>query len=118
MVQDLIAYCSGTGGSMLVIGSAAGIAYMGLEDVSFSWYLKRVSPSAVAGYIAGIGTLPTSHSPGPRQGCVLGCCVVACHFQAASGALLLIAFAITKVYEQCSLGDCKRKDIDLATVPC
>jgi len=54
---DLIAYCAGTGGSMLVIGSAAGIAYMGLEKVNFGWYLKQLSPSAAAGYLAGVGTL-------------------------------------------------------------
>jgi hypothetical protein len=40
-----------------VIGSAAGIAYMGLENVSFGWYLKKVSPAAVAGYLAGVATL-------------------------------------------------------------
>jgi len=77
---DLIAYCAGTGGSMLVcprprrlqslataltariggqvIGSAAGIAYMSFErTVSFGWYLRNISPGAAAGYLAGIATL-------------------------------------------------------------
>eukprot|EP00802_Teleaulax_amphioxeia_P005117 Tamp_05121.p1 GENE.Tamp_05121~~Tamp_05121.p1 ORF type:complete len:565 (+),score=137.31 Tamp_05121:187-1695(+) len=54
---DLIAFCAGTGGSMLIIGSAAGIAYMGIEEVSFGWYLKRIAPGAVIGYLAGIATL-------------------------------------------------------------
>lgn len=54
---DLIALCAGTGGSILVIGSAAGVAYMGMENVSFAWYLKNVTPSAAAGYVAGITTL-------------------------------------------------------------
>lgn len=53
---QLIAYCAGTGGSILIIGSAAGVAYMGMESAEFVWYLKRVSPWALAGYLAGIGT--------------------------------------------------------------
>lgn len=40
---QLIAYCAGTGGSMLIIGSAAGVAYMGMEKVNFFWYLKKVN---------------------------------------------------------------------------
>ncbi|GAQ84367.1 Na+/H+ antiporter [Klebsormidium nitens] len=52
---QLIAYCAGTGGSILVIGSAAGVAYMGMEKVDFFWYLKKISPFALAGYMAGIG---------------------------------------------------------------
>lgn len=52
---QLIAYCAGTGGSMLIIGSAAGIVYMGLEKVDFFWYLKRISFAALVGYFAGIG---------------------------------------------------------------
>lgn len=51
---ELIAYCAGTGGSILIIGSAAGIVYMGLEKVDFFWYLKNISLSALAGYFAGI----------------------------------------------------------------
>jgi len=54
---DLIAFCAGTGGSMLIIGSAAGIAYMGIEEVSFGWYAKKIAPGAVVGYLAGIAAL-------------------------------------------------------------
>ncbi len=50
---DLIAYCAGTGGSMLIIGSAAGVALMSLEKVSFFWYAKRITPIACVSYLAG-----------------------------------------------------------------
>jgi Na+/H+ antiporter NhaD/arsenite permease-like protein len=52
---ELIAFCAGTGGSMLIIGSAAGVVFMGIEEVDFFWYLKKISFAAFAGYIAGIG---------------------------------------------------------------
>jgi len=52
---NLIAYCAGTGGSILVIGSAAGVAFMGLEKVDFFWYFKKVGIPAAVGYFAGIG---------------------------------------------------------------
>ena len=52
---QLIAYCAGTGGSILVIGSASGVALMGLEKVDFLWYLKNVSAGAAVGYFVGIG---------------------------------------------------------------
>lgn len=55
MFWDLIAYCAGTGGSILLIGSAAGVVFMGLEKVTFLWYLKRISFPALVGYFAGIG---------------------------------------------------------------
>lgn len=51
---QLLAYCAGVGGSMLIIGSAAGVAVMGLEKITFGWYLKRVTPVALAGYLAGM----------------------------------------------------------------
>ncbi|XP_074564394.1 sodium/proton antiporter 2 [Curcuma longa] len=51
---QLVAFCAGTGGSMLIIGSAAGVAYMGMEKVDFFWYLRKVSGFAFAGYTAGI----------------------------------------------------------------
>nr|GLL23723.1 Na(+)/H(+) antiporter NhaD [Ipomoea trifida] len=51
---QLVAYCAGTGGSMLLVGSAAGVAYMGMEKVDFFWYLRKVSGFAFAGYAAGI----------------------------------------------------------------
>jgi len=53
---QLIALCAGTGGSILVIGSASGVALMGLEKVDFLWYAKRVSIGATIGYFAGIAT--------------------------------------------------------------
>ncbi|RMF39302.1 MAG: sodium:proton antiporter [Planctomycetota bacterium] len=49
----MLAYCAGTGGSCLIIGSAAGVAAMGIEHVDFLWYLRRIAPVAVAGYLAG-----------------------------------------------------------------
>lgn len=52
---QLVAYCAGTGGSILVIGSAAGVAFMGMEQVHFFWYLRRVGIPAFLGYFAGIG---------------------------------------------------------------
>ncbi len=52
---QLLAYCAGTGGSMLVIGSAAGVAFMGMEQVDFMWYVRRVSFVALVGYFAGVG---------------------------------------------------------------
>lgn len=50
----LVAYCAGTGGSILIIGSAAGIAFMGLEKVDFFWYVKRIGIPALLGYFAGM----------------------------------------------------------------
>lgn len=52
---QMIAYCAGTGGSILIVGSAAGVALMGMEKVDFRWYLKKVSPIAFVSYLAGIG---------------------------------------------------------------
>ena len=51
---QLLAYCAGVGGSMLIIGSAAGVVVMGLEKITFGWYMKRISWIALAGYLAGI----------------------------------------------------------------
>jgi len=53
---ELIAYTAGTGGSILIIGSAAGVAAMGLEKIDFIWYMKRVSLLAAFGFFAGVGT--------------------------------------------------------------
>jgi Na+/H+ antiporter NhaD/arsenite permease-like protein len=60
-VQDgtfwlLLTYCAGVGGSMLIIGSAAGVVVMGLEKITFVWYLKHFTIIAAVGYFAGIGT--------------------------------------------------------------
>ncbi|MDP5120120.1 MAG: sodium:proton antiporter, partial [Spirosomaceae bacterium] len=52
---ELLAYCAGTGGSALIIGSAAGVAAMGIEKVEFFWYVKKISWLAIIGYFAGIG---------------------------------------------------------------
>jgi Na+/H+ antiporter NhaD/arsenite permease-like protein len=50
---EFMAYCAGTGGSILIIGSAAGVAAMGIERVPFIWYLRRIGPLAFAGYVTG-----------------------------------------------------------------
>jgi Na+/H+ antiporter NhaD/arsenite permease-like protein len=52
---EFLAYCAGTGGSILIIGSAAGVAAMGLEKIHFFWYIRRISGLAVMGYLAGAG---------------------------------------------------------------
>jgi Na+/H+ antiporter NhaD/arsenite permease-like protein len=52
---QFLAYCAGVGGSMLIIGSAAGVVVMGLEKIDFIWYLKRISLLALLGYLAGAG---------------------------------------------------------------
>ena len=59
MMQDgifwqLLAYCAGVGGSMLIIGSAAGVVVMGLEKITFGWYMKKITWIAFVGYLAGI----------------------------------------------------------------
>ena len=51
----MLAYCAGTGGSILIIGSAAGVAVMGMEKIDFIWYLKKISWLALLGYLAGAG---------------------------------------------------------------
>ena len=56
-----IAYSAGTGGSMLIIGSAAGVAAMGMENIDFIWYLKKVTWLAALGFIAGAGTFILMH---------------------------------------------------------
>ncbi len=53
---ELLAFCAGTGGSILIIGSAAGVAAMGIEKIDFIWYLKKISLLAIIGYLSGIGT--------------------------------------------------------------
>jgi Na+/H+ antiporter NhaD/arsenite permease-like protein len=50
---EFVAYCAGTGGSILIIGSAAGVAAMGLENIHFFWYVRRISGLALLGYFAG-----------------------------------------------------------------
>ena len=53
---QFLAYCAGTGGSVLIIGSAAGVAVMGILKVDFIWYMKRISLLALMGYLAGAAT--------------------------------------------------------------
>ncbi|MEG2945787.1 MAG: sodium:proton antiporter, partial [Bacteroidales bacterium] len=48
-----LTYCAGVGGSLLIIGSAAGVVVMGMEKISFTWYLKKISWLALIGYLAG-----------------------------------------------------------------
>ncbi|HER09794.1 MAG TPA: sodium:proton antiporter [Bacteroides sp.] len=52
---EFLAYCAGTGGSILIIGSAAGVAAMGMEKIDFIWYMKKISLLALLGYLAGAG---------------------------------------------------------------
>jgi Na+/H+ antiporter NhaD/arsenite permease-like protein len=52
---EFLAYCAGTGGSILIIGSAAGVAAMGIEKITFGWYLQRIAPLALLGYLSGAG---------------------------------------------------------------
>jgi Na+/H+ antiporter NhaD/arsenite permease-like protein len=56
-----LAYCAGTGGSCLIIGSAAGVAAMGMEKIDFLWYFKNVSWLALIGYLAGAGVFMLQH---------------------------------------------------------
>ena len=53
---EFLAFCAGTGGSILIIGSAAGVAAMGLEKIDFFWYVRKISGLALVGYLAGAGT--------------------------------------------------------------
>jgi Na+/H+ antiporter NhaD/arsenite permease-like protein len=56
LIWEYLAYCAGTGGSILIIGSAAGVAVMGMEKIDFIWYTKRISLIALMGYIGGAAT--------------------------------------------------------------
>lgn len=53
---ELLAYCAGTGGSLLIIGSAAGVAAMGIVHMDFMWYLKKITVPALIGYLGGLAT--------------------------------------------------------------
>ena len=57
----MIAFCAGTGGSILIIGSAAGVAAMGIENIPFGWYFRKIGLLAMVGYFAGVGTLLLEH---------------------------------------------------------
>jgi Na+/H+ antiporter NhaD/arsenite permease-like protein len=58
---EFLAYCAGTGGSILIIGSAAGVAAMGLEKIHFFWYVRKISGLALVGYFAGAGAYLAQH---------------------------------------------------------
>jgi Na+/H+ antiporter NhaD/arsenite permease-like protein len=58
---EFLAYCAGTGGSILIIGSAAGVAAMGLEKIHFFWYVRKISGLALMGYFAGAGMYLAQH---------------------------------------------------------
>ncbi|HEY5691080.1 MAG TPA: sodium:proton antiporter NhaD [Cyclobacteriaceae bacterium] len=62
MIWEYLAYCAGTGGSILIIGSAAGVAVMGMEKVNFIWYIKKISLLALLGYGAGALVYIGQHS--------------------------------------------------------
>jgi Na+/H+ antiporter NhaD/arsenite permease-like protein len=51
---EFVAYCAGTGGSILIIGSASGVAAMGLEKIEFFWYVRRITGLALLGYLGGV----------------------------------------------------------------
>jgi len=63
-----LAYCAGTGGSILIIGSAAGVAVMGMEKIDFIWYLKKLSLLALVGYLAGAGAYILQEESGILHG--------------------------------------------------
>ncbi len=58
---EFVAYCAGTGGSCLIIGSAAGVAAMGMEKIDFFWYVKNIAGLALLGYFAGAFTFIAQH---------------------------------------------------------
>lgn len=60
-IWEYLAYCAGTGGSILIIGSAAGVAAMGMEKIDFIWYIKKISLLALLGYGAGAATYLVLH---------------------------------------------------------
>jgi Na+/H+ antiporter NhaD/arsenite permease-like protein len=64
VIWEYLAYCAGTGGSLLVIGSAAGVAAMGMEKIDFIWYLKKITFLAGMGYLAGAVTYLLMHNVG------------------------------------------------------
>ncbi|MFN8289039.1 MAG: sodium:proton antiporter NhaD [Chitinophagaceae bacterium] len=59
---EFLAYCSGTGGSILIIGSAAGVAAMGMERIPFGWYLRKIGWIALLGYLAGAAVFLLQHA--------------------------------------------------------
>ncbi len=64
---EFLAYAAGVGGSILIIGSAAGVAVMGMERIDFIWYFKRISLLALAGYVAGCGVFSMQQNNGKKM---------------------------------------------------
>jgi Na+/H+ antiporter NhaD/arsenite permease-like protein len=62
LIWEYLAYCAGTGGSMLIIGSAAGVAAMGMEKIDFIWYLKKITLLAALGYLGGAAVYLVTYS--------------------------------------------------------
>jgi Na+/H+ antiporter NhaD/arsenite permease-like protein len=60
-IWEFMAYAAGTGGSILIIGSAAGVAAMGIEKIEFFWYVKKISLLALLGYIGGALVYVATH---------------------------------------------------------
>ena len=58
---QLLALTSGTGGSMVIIGSAAGVAVMGMEDIPFGWYLRKIGWLAMIGFLSGVVVFALLH---------------------------------------------------------
>jgi Na+/H+ antiporter NhaD/arsenite permease-like protein len=59
---ELLAFCAGTGGSCLIIGSAAGVAAMGMERIDFFWYLRNISALALLGFLGGVAAYAAQHA--------------------------------------------------------
>lgn len=59
---QMLAYCAGTGGSILIIGSAAGVALMGMEKINFMWYFRKISLTALVSYFVGVGVYLIQHT--------------------------------------------------------
>jgi Na+/H+ antiporter NhaD/arsenite permease-like protein len=60
-IWEFLAYCAGTGGSILIIGSAAGVVTMGMEKIEFFWYARKIAFPALLGYFAGAGIYLLQH---------------------------------------------------------
>ena len=61
-IWEFLAYAAGTGGSILIIGSAAGVAAMGIEKIEFFWYLRKISWLALLGYLGGVAAYALTYA--------------------------------------------------------
>jgi Na+/H+ antiporter NhaD/arsenite permease-like protein len=82
-IWHFLAYSAGTGGSMLIIGSAAGVAAMGMEKIDFMWYLKNIAWIALIGFLAGAAVFFILH---PAFESMLGIKEAVHHLQNSGGA--------------------------------